>query len=125
MSHPNSKPASTKTVAFPMRIKFQTSRFFFSRKYTAMKSVPPVEVPPIRHKLIAAPLIRPPNTLISRMSCVIGMAGTISVNTLVATMIRAVLSVKRLPIARKLKIAGIAFSARLIGENGNDIPKKR
>lgn len=31
-------------------------------------------------------------------------------------MIRAVLSVKRLPIARKLKIAGIAFSARLIGE---------
>ena len=55
----------------------------------------------------------------------IGIAGTISVNTLVATMIRAVLSVKRLPIARKLKIAGIAFSARLIGENGNDIPKKR
>ena len=59
------------------------------------------------------------------ITCVIGIAGTISVNTLVATMIRAVLSVKRLPIARKLKIAGIAFSARLIGENGKDIPKKR
>ncbi len=35
-----------------------------------MKSVPPVVVPTLRHRLIANPLIIPPNTLISRISSV-------------------------------------------------------
>ena len=97
--------------------------FFFSRKYTAIKSVPPVDVPPIRHRLIATPFTRPPNTLISRMSCVIGIAGTISVNRLVTTIISAVFRVNLLPITLKLIIAGTALSARLIGENGSAMPK--
>lgn len=64
-------------------------------KKTAIKSVPPVEVPPIRQRLTAMPFTIPPNILMRRISCVIGMAGTISVKILVATMITVVLTVKR------------------------------
>lgn len=91
----------------------------------AIKSVPPVEAPPINAILIAAPLINPPNTLISRISWVIGTEGIASVSTLVAIISKLVVMVKRLPIALKLMIAGMAFNARLIGEKGTAIAKKR
>ena len=89
----------------------------------AIKSVPPVEVPPISEILIATPLIKPPNILINRISSVIGTAGTISVKILVATIIQLVTTVNFLPIALKLIIAGIAFNAKLIGEKGTVISK--
>ena len=47
-----------------------------------MKSVPPVVVPTLRHRLIANPLIIPPNTLISRISSVKIYGGRISTSTL-------------------------------------------
>ena len=55
----------------------------------------------------------------------IGIAGTISVNILVATIMSAVFIVKRLPMNLKLNIAGMALRIRLISENGSAIPKKR
>ena len=47
-----------------------------------MKSVPPVVVPTLRHRLIANPLIIPPNTLISSISSVKMYGGRTSTSTL-------------------------------------------
>ena len=50
-----------------------------------IKSVPPVVVPTFKHRLMANPLISPPNTLINSTSFVNTYAGSISVKILVST----------------------------------------
>ena len=47
-----------------------------------MKSVPPVLVPTFRHRLMASPLMRPPNRLTSIISSVNTYGGRISTNIL-------------------------------------------
>ena len=78
----------------------------------AIKSVPPVVARTFRHRLMATPLSIPPKIQISRVSSVMEMGGTRSVNRLVSRMDRQENRVNRRPTSRKLIRAGTAFSNR-------------
>ena len=69
------------------------------------------------------PLIRPPNTQMSRMSSVTGTEGTRSVKILLTTMARQEYMVNRLPMSLKLTAAGMALSTRLMGAKGSVTPQ--
>ena len=67
-----------------------------------IKSVPPVVAFMDRHRLIAKPLIIPPNILIKRISYVTAVSGMISVMILVTRMEMQEYNVNFLPINRQL-----------------------
>lgn len=84
----------------------------------AKKSVPPMLVLPIRQSDMQNPLIRPPKMLISRVSYVMGLAGIISVRTLVIKITKHELMVNFFPMNLNPINIGNALRERFTTEYG-------
>ena len=73
-------PAAIRTHVLNAKIQFHADLPVFSEMKIAIKSVPPLELPAKRHRLIATELIMPPKTAHRSMSSVSCISGTKSVS---------------------------------------------
>ena len=109
---------------------FHVSRPFFSERYIAMKSVPPVVVFHLRHSAMPNPKTIPPKSDVTNgsnwrrarspggMNDVMASVGMMSAKKLDRNMTTIDCIVRRRPMKRKPTQIGTALSTRLMGENG-------